>query len=454
VKATLLRPFRSAIAAAAGLTGKRFSLLVASSLVATSAIVASALTGAGGSGALAALLGHALAADKAPARTASAASPAPTPEPGGNGASAPAAGASAPATPAPSQRTSDPAQPKAPAAPSKPDTPREPTAEAGPVKHLFVVSLASPGYEAAFGAVSEMPYLSGELRPRGELLSGYSLISTAGLANSIAAISGQPPNPATEANCPTYAECLLPVETLTLPDQLGGAHMRWRAYVDGMVGESGQPDNCVHPEADPGDQGDTGQYAMSQNPFVYFHSLLDLGECAENDVPLTELDRDLQREKTTPNFVYVAPDPCDAGETGKCPEGAPDGAAAADGFLSQVVPAILESPAYRQDGLLIIAFADSSIASPQVGALLVSPFATPGGTDAKPYTPYSLLRSVEDLFGLPHLAKADGSTVKSFASALLGQNGGIAGKGLARRAPNPPIGSTRPVQLDYERVYE
>ena len=41
---TLTRPFERAMAAAATLTGKRFGLLVASSVVATSAIVAAAAT--------------------------------------------------------------------------------------------------------------------------------------------------------------------------------------------------------------------------------------------------------------------------------------------------------------------------------------------------------------------------------------------------------------------------
>jgi hypothetical protein len=442
VKAALLGPLRSAAAAAATLTGKRFSLLVASSLVATSAIVAGGLAGAGGNGALAALIGHAPAADRAPARTASAPSPAP-PEPSGEGASAPIGEAAAPAAPAPRQATSGPARPKSPAAPSAPS---EPTAEGGPVKHVFVVSLASPGYEASFGAASTMPYLSGQLRPRGELLSGYSPISDAGLANSIAAISGQPPNPATEANCSTYAEfsapktsadgsvsgtgCLFPVETMTLADQLGSARLRWRAYVEGMVDESGQPHSCVHPEPGASDQPPPGEYATRQNPFAYFHSLLDLGECASNDVPLTQLAKDLHSVKSTPNFTYVAPSLCNAGATGACSEGSPAGAVAADAFLSLVVPEILASPAYRRDGLLIVSF-DETAASPAAsasagttGALLVSPFATPGATDGAPYTPYSLLRSVEDLFGLPHLAKADGSAVRSFAGALLRQSGG------------------------------
>ena len=55
--------FRAAIAAAASLTGKRFGLLVASSVVATSAIVAAAATNQPEASPLASLLGHSLAAD-------------------------------------------------------------------------------------------------------------------------------------------------------------------------------------------------------------------------------------------------------------------------------------------------------------------------------------------------------------------------------------------------------
>jgi len=44
---------------------------------------------------------------------------------------------------------------------------------------------------------------------------------------------------------------------------------------------------------------------------------------------------------------------------------------------------------------------------------------TPNGTDAAAYTPYSLLRSVDELFGLAPLGKAEGKKVHSFASAFV-----------------------------------
>lgn len=444
----LKRHVDSATAAASSLTGKRFNLLVASSLVATAAIMASALVTGGDNGALAALL----AKRPAPAPTsAPAAEPSSPAESSGTGAGpAPAPVASVPLV------TSEPPAPAPPAEsappPSKPATPSETLPEAGRIKHVFVISLASSGYDAAFGPTPQMPYLASTLRPQGELLSGYSLLGSAALPNGIAAVSGQPPNAETEANCPTFGEfpassalgsdgvvpgdgCVYPVEALTLADQLVSGRFRWGAYMEGMVDETGKPDTCAHPDFGGADEPAQGGYAARLNPFVYFHSLLDLGDCAVNDVSLTELSADLRKIDSTPNFALISPNLCNAGVTDQCPAGAPDGAASADAFLSKWVPEILDSPAYEKDGLLVVTFGEvnpvDSVGGappvedePKVGALLLSRFVSPGATDPAPYDPYSLLGTIEDLFGLDRLGLAGGPGVKSFASGLLGENRG------------------------------
>jgi hypothetical protein len=165
------------------------------------------------------------------------------------------------------------------------------------------------------------------------------------------------------------------------------------------------------------------------------YSLLDLGDCDENDVPMDELAGDLRKAESTPNLSYVSPSLCNAGFRGSCPEGTADGAAAADAFLAKAVPEILASPAYKKDGLLIVSFGASDPAPPadpaappvdpkKVGGLLVSPLLAPGATDGAAYDPYSLLRSIEDLFALEPLAGAGGAKVRSFATAFTAGNGG------------------------------
>lgn len=443
----LKRHLDRATAAASTLTGKRFNLLVASSLVVTTAIVASALTVGGDNGALAALLAQRPAA--APATATPPAEPS-SPAESSGAAAAPAPIASAPLvtseapTPAPPAETAPP--------PSEPATPSETLPEAGRIKHVFVISLAGSGYDAAFGPTPQMPYLASTLRPQGELLSGYSLLGSAALPNGIAAVSGQPPNADTEANCPSFGEfpanssldesgvvpgagCVYPVEALTLADQLVSGRFRWGAYMEGMVDETGKADTCVHPDFGGAAEPVQGGYAAHHNPFVYFHSLLDLGDCAVNDVALTELSADLGKIDSTPNFALISPNLCNAGVTGQCPAGAPDGAASADAFLAKWVPEILDSPAYEKDGLLIVTFGEVNAVDPasgappvedepKVGALLLSRFVSPGATDPASYTPYSLLRTIEDLFGLDHLGLAGAAEVKSFASGLLGENRG------------------------------
>jgi hypothetical protein len=120
---------------------------------------------------------------------------------------------------------------------------------------------------------------------------------------------------------------------------------------------------------------------------------------------------------------------------------------AADGFLQKVVPEITGSKAYKEGGLLVITvdeapssgdYADSSsccgqpsfpnlpepagaLGKPgggQVGALLLSPFVKGGNLDQDEYNHFSLLRTVEDLFGLEHLGYAGGSGVSSFSPSL------------------------------------
>ncbi len=445
------KSLKRALAAAETLTGKRFGLLVASSVVATAAIVASAMTGTGNSGALAALLGRSLAADNVPA----AGSPPveSSPSVGSGPASSPPqpeAVSPAPSAPLASPKSASPAPESVPSSEPPPAAP--PAPEAGRIKHVFVISLTSPGYDAAFGEAAQMPYLATQLRPKGELLSDYTLLDDPALPNGIAAVSGQPPNTSTEADCSTYTEfppsakadskgvvsgagCVYPVETLTISDQLASGSFSWRAYIEGMVDESGKPANCVHPDADATDAPPAGGYASAQNPFVHFHSLLDLGDCATNDVPIEGLPADLRKAEKTANYSYIAPTPCDAGTAGQCTPGSVEGAAAADAFLAKWVPQILASPAYKEDGLLIVTFAAANpiatetgqapVADPlHVGTLLVSRFLSGGSTDATSLDPYSLLRTSEDLFGLDHLGLADGAKVKSLAPALLGETSG------------------------------
>ncbi len=74
-----------------------------------------------------------------------------------------------------------------------------------------------------------------------------------------------------------------------------------------------KPGNCVYPGAEEPYPPAEGGYSATRNPFVYFHSLLDLGDCATNDLPLTSLEAALRKADATPNLSYISPSLCNSG---------------------------------------------------------------------------------------------------------------------------------------------
>jgi hypothetical protein len=50
----------------------------------------------------------------------------------------------------------------------------------------------------------------------------------------------------------------------------------------------------------------------------------------------------------------------------------------------------------------------------RIGAVVISPFIKPGTVSEKAYNHYALLKSVEDIFGLPYLGYASRKGLASF----------------------------------------
>jgi hypothetical protein len=417
-------------------------------------------------------------------------------------AAASAPGATVPASsPPPAETETTPEPSPAPAAPSKTSTPA-PAAKQTPasestgaskesasgsegsspkgaaklpaVKHVFVVMLDDEPYASAFGPASAAKYLTGTLEKQGELLLRYYAVAHLGLANEVALLSGQGPTEATAANCPTYSRitqassgsegqllgngCVYPPSTPTLMSQLEVKHHTWKAYVEGVDEGSGTPSACAHPASGAADpsaaaltSGATAPgYQTWRNPFVYFSSVVEFPGCASQDVGINALKGDLASEKSTADFSYIAPGPCDDGNPTPCAPGKADGMPAAETFLKRVIPEILASKAYKQNGLLAITvddapasgeYADSSsccgqpkfpnLPAPtgvakvagsgggQVGLLLLSPFIKKGGgLVQETYNHFSLLATVEEIFGLSKLGYAAGTEVKPFSASL------------------------------------
>ena len=80
-----------------------------------------------------------------------------------------------------------------------------------------------------------------------------------------------------------------------------------------------------------------------------------------------------------------------------------------DAWLRSFVPQILDSAAWRDGGVLFVTFdegLDTSTPPNLVATIVSSPSVRPGMTSAVPHTHYSLLRTIQDGFGLPCLEES------------------------------------------------
>ncbi|HWJ08512.1 MAG TPA: alkaline phosphatase family protein [Nocardioides sp.] len=327
-----------------------------------------------------------------------------------------------------------------------------------PVRHVFVINLENKGYDQTFGPGSPAPYLSGTLRDKGQLLTQYYGIGHNSLTNYIAEVSGQGPDSETQGDCQVYSDfvqvgtvapdqavgngCVYPAGVTTVVDQLQAKGLTWRGYMEDM----GTP--CRHPEigaVDDTQKAEVGdQYAVRHNPFVYFHSIIDSPVCAQSVVDLSELTRDLGSASTTPNLSFITPNLCNDAHDAPCVDGRPGGLVTADQWLSTWVPKILASPAFKKDGLLVVTFDEADVADTsgadaccgegpapnaplpglyglgggRTGTVLVSPFIAAGSWNNTEYNHYSLLRTIEDIFGLAPLGYA--KTARGFGYDVFG----------------------------------
>lgn len=314
-----------------------------------------------------------------------------------------------------------------------------------PVRHVFVIDIENKGYDETWGPTSAAPYLAKTLRSKGVLLTDYYGTAHNSQPNYVAQISGQGPNPQMQGDCQVYSQfvqagsaapgqavgqgCVFPAGVPSLPTQLSAHGLTWKGYFEDM----GTP--CRHPVLNSQDQtqkakvGD--QYAARHNPFVYFQGITRSPQCAGRVVDLSHLTHDLGAVGTTANFNLIVPNLCDDGHDAPCVDGRPGGLASVNTWMKTWVPRILNSPAFKQDGMLVITSDESDgpqtdasaccgesagpntpmpgitgMGGGKIGALVLSRFSAPGTYSTTPYNHYSLLASVEDLFGLRHLGYA------------------------------------------------
>jgi hypothetical protein len=367
------------------------------------------------------------------------------------------------------------------------------------IKHVFVITLENETAITTYGPDTQAPYLAHTLVAKGAFIDQYYGTGHASLDNYIAMVSGQAATPDSRGDCqPDFTDfkltkveafgqavgagCVYPKQIKTIGDQMTAAGLTWRGYMEDMGNDPARESaTCGHPALNQADGSESpeapstkvpagDEYATRHNGFVYFHSIIDSPNCAKNVVNLRQLTTDLKSAATTRNVNFITPNVCHDGHDSPCVDGEPGGLTSADAWLKIWVPRIINSPAFKKDGLLVINFDEGgfqtsvtttgtvttyhlhapgatccdqvkgpnlgafpatqtfgtayvlkydSFGGDNTGAVLISPFIKPGTISRSvPYNHYSLLRSIEDIFGLGYLGYAGRPGVTSFGSDI------------------------------------
>jgi hypothetical protein len=145
---------------------------------------------------------------------------------------------------------------------------------------------------------------------------------------------------------------------------------------------------------------------QKHDPFIYFDDIrTNATRCASHVVPFTQFSTDLTAG-TVPGFVWITPNMCNDMHDCSIRTG--------DAWLAGVVPSILASSAFKNGGVLFITWDEGSSsagccgnsAGGQVATLVLAPNIVAGLRSTINETHYSLLRTIEDAWGLSALGQA------------------------------------------------
>jgi hypothetical protein len=221
----------------------------------------------------------------------------------------------------------------------------------------------------------------GRLARRYAVLADYVGVAHPSLPNYVGLVSGSTHGITTDCTDCTVAG-------RSLADTLEAAGKSWKTYAEGLptTGFTG---------------ASSGRYAKKHDPFLYFRNVLASPARLRRVVPLSRLSRDLARDEL-PDFSLIVPDLCH--DMHDC------SVAVGDAWLRGFLPQLLQSPQLR-DGVVFVVFdegphSDRAGGGGHVPALVLGPLVRPGSRSSQRLDHYALLRTIEDGWKLPRLARS------------------------------------------------
>ena len=247
---------------------------------------------------------------------------------------------------------------------------------ASPFGHIYLIVMENSSYSDIVGN-SNAPYLNSLIANYG-LATNYRGVARPSEPNYLALFSGSTQGVADNNNHNLDGQ--------TIADQLEAHGKTWKVFAQNV------PLDCATGEMASGGEDGAGDYARKHEPAISFTAISAVPARCLNITDFTHFD------PAAADFEFITPNLCN--NMHDC------STATGDAFLRKFVPTILDSPAWQQGGLLFITWDESEgTASNQVATLVISKAAAKGFQSAIAHDHYSLLRTIEDIWGLGCLNK-------------------------------------------------
>jgi hypothetical protein len=279
----------------------------------------------------------------------------------------------------------------------------QPAATTSAIKHVFVIAFENHGAADIYGNTTHAPYINNTLLPIAGRASNF--------IDKLPQLDSEPHYVWMEAGTNAFADHTFtgdsdPSKTNStsskahLATQITAAGSTWFSYQEGINSTTG---GC--PVAS------SGNYAAKHDPFVFFQDLAGAtpaktsAACVAHHKPLTSLASDLTNN-TVGAYNFITPNLCHDMHSNSC-TGSSDPIKQGDTWLSQNVPAILNYINANQ-GVLLIVWDEPVGSTGTIPLIVLGPHVIANHVSTVSYSHGSLVKSVEQILGLPTLATVTG----------------------------------------------
>ena len=246
------------------------------------------------------------------------------------------------------------------------------------IDHVVIIVEENRSLASLIGS-DKAPYIN-KIADEGAIATNYRSVTK----NPYIALTSAASTNISNSCDPQQAKCQTKVANIT--DEIEASGRTWKMFAESM------PTSCGFKN--------TSKYAVRHNPFMYYPSIsADTGQCSSQIVPYSALKDDLANS-TLPNYVFISPNVCNDMHSCSTSKG--------DKWLSQNVPTILSSSAFtKKNSLLVITWDEGTKTDSKVLTIFLGPAAKSNYLSNEPHTHYSVLKTIEYLWGLKPLTKND-----------------------------------------------